>query len=432
MRRSHLPSRRAASSLRVSVAATEAGPRRAGPRGCSGRRVLASPTVSGFPSCRPIRTFCASPLGMRAFGVSALIGLLAIPAVAIAQTATPNRVQTILAEEGDRFPSGPVPGHVPASFDEPLAEMFSLEKAAQSMDLAARNWQSQPRQQCSQCHANMLHLVARPLLSAVVPEPPEVRQLFEQHIVGTRWEKHGLLYNVEAVVVAVPLAIHDRHTTGTLHPLTRKALDRMVTVQEADGTWGNTAGGKHAFFLQYEQTMFAAVGIALAPGGYAETELGRQALGRIREFAKLNPPRHAYAMGMLLWASSHVDGLTTTEVRTTTTSKLLSLQRPDGGWALRQMLADDPRQPAGRFAAQLPSDGYGTGFAVFVLRKSGIPAEDSRLVSGVAWLKSNQRASGRWFHSTLSDRPNHVLSNSATAWAVMALRACEPPIGALK
>jgi squalene-hopene/tetraprenyl-beta-curcumene cyclase len=364
---------------------------------------------------------------MRALYVSALIGTLAIPALATAQTVTPNRVQAILAEEGDRFPSGLVPGHIPASFDEPLAEMFSLEKAAQSMDLAAHNWQSQPRQQCSQCHANMLHLVARPLLSAVVPETPKVRELFEQHIVAKRWEKHGLLYDVESVAVAVPLAIHDRQTTGKLHPITKKALDRMVMVQQADGTWGNTAGGKHAFFLQFEQTMFAAVGIALAPDGYAETELGRQALGRIRDFVRLNPPRHVYAMGMLLWASSHVDGLSTTEVRTSTTSKLLSLQRPDGGWALRQMLEDDPRQPAGRFAAELPSDGYGTGFAVFVLRRSGIPAEEPHLVSGVAWLKSNQRASGRWFHSSLSNRPNHVLSNSATAWAVMALRACEPP-----
>ena len=68
---------------------------------------------------------------------------------------------------------------------------------------------------------------------------------------------------------------------------------------------------------------------------------------------------------------------------------------------------------------------YLGGFVVFALRKSGIPASDPRLQKGVAWLKSHQRASGRWFHPTLSDRPNHVLSNTATAWAVMALEACD-------
>ncbi len=361
---------------------------------------------------------------MRIWILVAVHWVVFAPAVTQGQAVNPKGVQNILAEEGDKFPGGLVLGHIPANSDEPLAEVFSLERAARSMDLAALNWQSQPRQQCSQCHANMLHLVARPVLAGLVSEPPEVRQLFEQDIVARRWEKHGLLYNVEAVVVAVPLALHDRQTTGKLHALTRQALDRMVAVQEKDGTWGNTAGGKYAFFLRYEQTLFAAIGLASAPDGYSETESGRQALERIRKFAQANPPKHLYAKGMLLWASAHVEGLATPDQRKAAADELLSLQRSDGGWALRRMLSDDPNQPAGRFAADLPSDGYGTGFAIFVLRQAGLPATDSRLRPGVAWLKSNQRRSGRWFHPTLSNRPNNVLSNTATAWAVLALQAC--------
>ncbi|MBC7816259.1 MAG: squalene--hopene cyclase [Planctomycetaceae bacterium] len=350
--------------------------------------------------------------------------VLFIPAAAIGQGINPKGVQTILAEEGDKFPGGLVPGHVPAKPDEPLAEEFSLEKAARSMDLAALNWQMQPRQQCSQCHANMMHLVARPALARVLPEPPDVRQLFEQHIVARRWEKHGLIYTFEAVAVAVPLALHDRQTTGKLHPVTRKALDRMLEAQQPDGSWDDIAGGKYAFMLRFEQTMFAAVGIGQAPDGYSETEPARNALERIRKFTQLNPPKTAYSKGMLLWASVHVDGLVTAENRATFADEILSLQRPDGGWALRQMLADDPAQPAGRFASVLPSDGYGTGFALFALRQAGVAANDPRVRSGVTWLKSHQRASGRWFHPTLSNRPNNVLSNTATAWAVLALQAC--------
>lgn len=332
-------------------------------------------------------------------------------------------VQAILAEEGDRFPGGLVPGHVPASADEPFATSFSLRNAARSLDLAALNWQSQPRQQCSQCHANMLYLCARPALAGVLEEPPAVAELFE-HIVASRWEKHGLLYAVESVAIAVPLALHDRQTRGTLHPITRKALDRMASAQQADGTWGDTAGGKYAFFRRYEQTLFAAVGIAQAPDEYAATKVGQRTLDRIRQYATMNPPKTAHAKGMLLWASAHAEGLADDDDRKAAADTLLTLQRADGGWALRRLLADDPRQPAGKPAADLPSDGYGTGFVVFALRKGGIPASDPRLQKGVAWLKSHQRESGRWFHPTLSDRPNHVLSNTATAWAVMALQAC--------
>lgn len=358
------------------------------------------------------------------FSLVAMLAVLVIPVASMGQWVNPKGVQMILAEEGDKFPGGLVPGHIPAKSDEPFAETFSLEKAAQSMDLAALNWQSQPRQQCSQCHASMLYLIARPALAELVREPPDVRQLFEQHIVARRWEKHGLLYKVEAVVVAVPLALHDRQTTGKLHAQTRQALDRMVAVQEQDGTWEDTAGGKYAFFRRYEQTLFAAIGIASAPDGYSETESARQALERIRKFAQANLPQHTYAKGMLVWASAHVEGLATPDQRKAAIDKLLSLQRSDGGWALRQMLSDDPNQPAGRFAVDLPSDGYGTGFALFVLRQAGLPADDPRLGKGIVWLKSNQRTSGRWFHPTLSNRPNNVLSNTATAWAVLGLQAC--------
>lgn len=353
-----------------------------------------------------------------------VICLLTIANASWAQIADPKRVQAILAEKGDNFPGGLVSGHTPASAGEPLAKSFSFERAARSMDLAEANWQAQPRQQCSQCHANMLHLVARPALAGILEESPGVRELFEQQIAAARWEKDGLLYPVEAVVVAVPLALRDRRTTGILHPTTRKALDRMASVQGIDGTWGDTAGGKYAFFRRYEQTLFAAVGIAQAPGRYKESESGRKAVDRIQRYATLNPARTPHAKGMLLWASAHADGFATAEVRQGAADELLGLQRQDGGWALRRLLADDAAQPAGKHAADLPSDGYGTGFAVFALRNAGIPASDARLRKAVTWLKANQRESGRWFHPTLSNRPNHVLSNSATAWAVMALQAC--------
>ena len=70
------------------------------------------------------------------------------------------------------------------------------------------------------------------------------------------------------------------------------------------------------------------------------------------------------------------------------------------------------------------SDGYGTGFAICVLRQAGVPAGNSRMQYGIAWLKANQRASGRWFTRSQWEDSRHYLSRQGTALAIRALVAC--------
>ena len=72
----------------------------------------------------------------------------------------------------------------------------------------------------------------------------------------------------------------------------------------------------------------------------------------------------------------------------------------------------------------LASDGYATGFAIYVARQAGVPAEDKRLQRGIAWLKAHQRVSGRWFTPSLGFHRQHLISNAGTAYAVLALAAC--------
>src|SRR4051812_3823863 len=57
--------------------------------------------------------------------------------------------------------------------DEPFAESFSLELAARNLDNTALHWQREQR--CAACHTLPPYLIARPLLSSIAPEPPEVR-----------------------------------------------------------------------------------------------------------------------------------------------------------------------------------------------------------------------------------------------------------------
>tara|TARA_Y100001934_G_C12385099_1_gene795117 strand:- start:8896 stop:9225 length:330 start_codon:yes stop_codon:yes gene_type:complete len=76
--------------------------------------------------------------------------------------------------------------HVRATTDEPLRDSLSLELAARSMDASALAWQAD--HDGSQCHANMMHLIARPKLTGVLPPRKEIRKLFEWRV-NERWKK---------------------------------------------------------------------------------------------------------------------------------------------------------------------------------------------------------------------------------------------------
>ena len=76
------------------------------------------------------------------------------------------------------------------------------------------------------------------------------------------------------------------------------------------------------------------------------------------------------------------------------------------------------------YRSSLASDGYATGLVIYVLRQAGVPAGDARLRRGVAWLKANQRESGRWFTPSQGWHTQHRIANAGTAFAVLALHAC--------
>lgn len=126
---------------------------------------------------------------------------------------------------------------------------------------------------------------------------------------------------------------------------------------------------------------------------------------------------------MLLWAAKYVPDLLSEEERKATVSKLLELQKNDGGWALATLgdwkRADNTPQDTEH------SDGYGTGFVIFVLRQAELPADDARLVKGIAWLKTHQRESGRWFTRSLHKDNKHFITHAGTAFALMALAECD-------
>lgn len=202
----------------------------------------------------------------------------------------------------------------------------------------------------------------------------------------------------------------------------------MIQHQQKDGGWKWVYGAPKAYFRDYELTMFAALGIAVAPG-YADVEPGMSALEKIRDWKREHPPATPLAKGMTIWAAKHIDGWATEAQSLDAAFELLELQGEDGGWATENLIAGTKTFEDTEFNTGRSSDAFGTGFVIFQCRNAGLPADHALLAEGVDWLRANQRESGRWFRRSLNGREQNVLSNSATAFAVLALDSCGEIIG---
>lgn len=115
----------------------------------------------------------------------------------------------------------------------------------------------------------------------------------------------------------------------------------------------------------------------------------------------------------MIWAGSHKETFQTAAL------KLLSEQRPDGGWAQ---------------IPTLTSDAYATGEALVALQEAGmLRARDAAYRRGARFLMNTQHRDGSWYVRTRalpimplfeSDFPygrDQWISAAATNWAVMAL-----------
>ncbi len=302
--------------------------------------------------------------------------------------------------------------------DEPFRDQFSLPAAVQFLDSVALSWQKQ--QKCFACHSNYTFLLARPAISHKVPAHRQIRSALDHLAENPRQTSFRV---TEAVMVASVLSQNDAATTGKLHPSTRKALDRIWTVQREDGgwTWLNNDEPPSEIDDHYGVTM-AAIGVGVAPDNYSQTPMARQGLDKIRRYFRNNPPANMHHRAMKMLASLHVDGIMTDAERGKVVSDLFSLQKPDGGWGLATL--GNWTRSDGTPQDMTSSDGYGTGFAIYVLRCAGVPADDSRIQKGIAWLKTHQRASGRWFTRSMKKDSKHYISHPGTAYAILALAAC--------
>lgn len=304
--------------------------------------------------------------------------------------------------------------------DEPVAKSYSLVKATEFLDAASLTWQKERK--CFTCHTNYAYLYARPQIDAEVATHQTVRK-FAEELVEKRWVEKGPRWDAEVIATAAALAFNDAATSGKLHPLTRQALDKMWTLQRADGGWTWLKCGWPPMESDDDYGVgLAAVAVAVAPEDYRQTPAAQVGIAKMKAYLAKNPPPTVHHSAMLLWASSNGADFLSAEQQTAVKDKLLALQHEDGGWSLSSM--GDWKRDDGSEQSQ-NSDGYGTGFTIYVLRQAGVPADDARLQRGLTWLKQNQRESGRWFTRSLKKDGHHFITHAGTAFAVMAIQACE-------
>jgi squalene-hopene/tetraprenyl-beta-curcumene cyclase len=341
--------------------------------------------------------------------------------VGIAALAIIVRSAWVRAEETE-----PAAGKPSVNPTEPIAPVASMARTARYLDEASLAWTRERK--CGTCHTNYPYLAARPALKEhSSPALAEVRGFFESRV--AHWDDKAKdakpRWDAEVVSTAAALAINDAATTGKLHPLTRQALDRIWKVQKPHGGFNWLKCGWPPYeHDDYYGAIVAALGVGHAPDDYARSPSVQAGLARLRDYFDHNPPPELHHATMLLWASMRLDGVMTADQRAKTLARLREVQRPDGGWNLPSLGTwkrrdGTPNDPQG------PSDGYGTGLVVFVLRQAGVPASDPAVKRGVAWLLSHQRASGGWFTRSVNDDEFHYISHAGTAFAALALRACD-------
>lgn len=303
--------------------------------------------------------------------------------------------------------------------DEALRKDFSLEAALRVLDGEARSWGQENN--CLSCHSSYPLLMARSMASTGDGVEQDVLEAAENLALHPR---DSSFVSAEAVMVASVLAQYDARTSGRLRPATRFALDRIWDLQREDGGWDWIHAGKPPSEVDDDfGVTTAAIGAGVAPGRYSETPAARKGLVGIRRYLRNHPPANLHNRAMRLMASLHVEGILDEDGRGKVIRELFEAQQPDGGWGLAT-LGRNWKRADGSVQDYNTSDGYGTGFVIYVLRSAGITAEDSRIQRGILWLKQNQRASGRWFTRSMEKDDKHYVTYPGTAYAVMALLSC--------
>ncbi len=319
---------------------------------------------------------------------------------------------------------------------------------------------------CISCHTAVPYALSRSALGGVLGQKvlaPEERRILENVTKRVRvWNEAQPFYGdqlgankalqsrgTESVLNALILATFDAQNS-TLGVDTRAAFRNMWALQqktgEERGAWRWLNFGLEPFEANdsvFYGAALAAIAVGTSPDNYRASleiqgylKLMRDYLGR--EYSRQSLSNQA----VLLWASSKLPDLLSQKQQISIVDSLLANQQSDGGWNLSSLawtwhgsglkwlaklfLSRSENTPLGG-----KSDGYATGMIAYVLEQYGLPRDNAHLRWALDWLQRNQsKSDGRWpgyslNHPREQSPTGLFMSDAATAYAVLALTACD-------
>lgn len=320
----------------------------------------------------------------------------------------------------------------------------SVKAALKYLDDGALAWARERK--CVACHSTGVYLAERtPLTPFFGPPKEEIRANFIASIPDKAPEptiRDGVKSWPDVIFSVwrtLGLAQWDKHVTGKLSAETEKSIRDMLARQSDDGLWTTTTKVEIPYIrTDFELGLEALRALKAAPG-WLESLTDSEMKNRVEKLKKalvawkpLNDFEKVQKLQLFAIMPELVGKAEIDEA-----SRLLTrLQQADGGWSTRSfspvkdwgpnitkeniaMIESEPD------AASPASDPFMTAFAIVLLRESGTPADDPRIVRGLDWLRGNQRGSGRWWMKSLYKNTRHYITYIATAQVLRAFAACD-------
>lgn len=353
------------------------------------------------------------------------------------QVHAPDAAQAQPVDAGQAHPPEP------PSETDPLAGLAKdwQARAAGYLEPRTASWLAAPPDianvKCAMsCHTSFAYLIARPSLALFAPTPAadDVRARLETRMsetaAGTALPFYGSqkddtetqAWGTESILNAAVFALDDVGRGGALSASAKTALDRMWSLQRADGAWDWLA-----FKLEPWETRndFGAAIAALVAGSIPPGSSAAQAAGTAALISYVRSHIDSMVLhdrAIAMYASSKLTTLLEPAQAQKVAAQLTATQLPDGGFSLGSWA-----QGAQASMVANISDGYATAVAVLALC-TGLPGGSKRpdVRKGLSWLARHQAADGSWPGQSVNyaNDQRGYMADAATAYASLALTQC--------
>lgn len=372
---------------------------------------------------------------------SALFAILAVPAAFAVDAPKPK--------PAFQYQSGDIQVSLPSA-DEPRVAEFgqeSIKAAAKYLEDGAICWVREKT--CVNCHTTGPYLSERSAWITQFGQPrEEVRDQFieavpkDVKLVKETTTKSGHKHypsTFTSVWRSLGLAEWDKHVTGKTSELTERSLRDMFEHQSASGAFVSHGEVEIPHITtDFELSLQAVRAITAAPG-WLESLKDESLLTKVtnlKNWLRTATPKNDFDRVLKLQLAHYMPELVPQKDRNAALALLSSKQHADGGWSTRDMSAlNDWHFEMSEFvvklithladAAKPESDAYMTALSIVLMRQNNVPVKDERIQRGIAWLKKEQRVSGRWWMDSLYRGNYHYITYIATCQALKALALCD-------